>query len=278
MINFSTCLWFDKNAKEAAEFYSISLMAGKIVSENQIVTSISVSDVSILCLNGGPMCRPNASISMFYLCETIEEIDSIWEKFANEGFVMMPLDQYPWAERYGFVQDKFGVSWQFYLKKSFEPRQKIAPCLLFVGEKLGRAGEAIKHYQSIFKAGSEDISHYCEGEQPNLPGSVKHAIFELDNTFFRAMDGVGEHKFDFNDGVSLVVNCENQAEIDYYWEKLAVGGSESQCGWLKDKFGISWQIVPKVLPELMNDPERSIRVMEAFTKMKKFDIQALLDA
>jgi predicted 3-demethylubiquinone-9 3-methyltransferase (glyoxalase superfamily) len=92
------------------------------------------------------------------------------------------------------------------------------------------------------------------------------------------MDGPGEHAFAFNEAVSFVVDCKDQEEIDYYWNKLTEGGQESQCGWLKDQFGISWQIVPAILGKLMSDPEKAPRVMQAFMQMKKFDIEKLIQA
>jgi predicted 3-demethylubiquinone-9 3-methyltransferase (glyoxalase superfamily) len=93
------------------------------------------------------------------------------------------------------------------------------------------------------------------------------------------MDGPGVHDFTFNEAVSFVVSCDTQDEIDYHWQKLtADGGQESQCGWLKDKFGVSWQVVPSILGRLMSDPEKGQRVVQAFLKMKKFNIQALLEA
>ncbi len=102
-------------------------------------------------------------------------------------------------------------------------------------------------------------------------------IFELNGSKFMGLNG-GPH-FQFNEAVSFVINCEDQAEIDHYWDGLiADTGSESQCGWLKDKYGVSWQVVPANLGELMSDPERGQRVVDAFMKMKKFDIQTLLDA
>ena len=93
-----------------------------------------------------------------------------------------------------------------------------------------------------------------------------------------AMDSFMQHDFNFNEGVSLVVECENQAQIDHFWSKLTEGGEESMCGWLKDKYGVSWQIVPSILGKLMSDPERSQRVIAAFMKMKKFDIETLMNA
>lgn len=137
----------------------------------------------------------------------------------------------------------------------------IYPCLWFDGQ----AKEAADFYCSIFK--NSKIS----SENPMV------VIFELDGKRFMGLNG-GPH-FKFNESVSFVVDCEDQQEIDYYWNKLLEGGGkESQCGWLKDKFGVSWQIVPTILGKLMSDPEKSGRVMQAFMQMKKFDIEKLLNA
>ncbi|HMR42936.1 MAG TPA: VOC family protein [Saprospiraceae bacterium] len=136
----------------------------------------------------------------------------------------------------------------------------ISPCLWFDG----RAQEAAAFYCSVFK------------NSKILSDTPMVVTFELDGKKFMGLNG-GPH-FQFTEAVSFVVDCDTQEEIDYYWHKLTEGGSESQCGWLKDKFGLSWQIVPSILPTLMSDPERSGRVMQAFLKMKKFDIETLLNA
>ncbi len=137
---------------------------------------------------------------------------------------------------------------------------QIYPCLWFNGQ----AKEAAEFYCSVFK------NSKITADTPMV------VTFDLDGKRFMGLNG-GPH-FTFNEAVSFVVECEDQAEVDYYWNKLTEGGSESQCGWLKDKFGVSWQIVPTILSKLMSDPERASRVVPAFMKMKKFDIQQLLDA
>ena len=156
--------------------------------------------------------------------------------------------------------------------------QKITASLLFTGPQHGKAEEALSFYTSVFdKSSTLGILRYEAGE-PEPEGSVKHAQFSLGNYVMMAMDSSFAHGFTFNEAVSFVVSCENQEEIDYYWNKLTAGGQESMCGWLKDKYGVSWQIVPKILGQLMSDPARSQRVMKAFIQMKKIDIQQLKDA
>jgi len=155
--------------------------------------------------------------------------------------------------------------------------QKIFPCLWFDG----KAEEAAKFYCSVFDDSKiTRITHYTEAGQEvhgQKPGSVMTVMFELDGVPFTGLNGGPDFKF--NEAVSLQVMCDSQQEIDRYWEKLSAGGDKSaqQCGWLKDKFGLSWQIVPSIMQELTgdSDPAKASRVMSALLKMKKLDIAAL---
>ena len=272
------CIWSDGQAREAALFYCSLFEKSKIIDDNPMVVNFELSGQQFMLLNGGPMFRPNPSISLSVICETDEEINKLWRQLTENGKIMMPLDQYDWSEKYGFLEDRFGVAWQLMKGDFKDVKQKITPCLLFVGDNYGQAEKAVRYYTGLFpEAAIQGILLY-EANEP-MDGKVKHSQFTLNGTVFMAMDGMGEHHFDFNEGLSLVVTCKDQQEIDYYWEQLtANGGVESQCGWLKDPFGVSWQIVPEVLGQLMQDPDKGPRVIQAFMKMKKFDIAALMNA
>lgn len=273
------CLWFDGQAKEAATLYCSVFAKAKIVAQSPIVTAINVSGQNFTLLDGGPMYKPNASISFYYICETADELDRIWKAFSKEGTVLMPLDQYPWGEKYGWINDKFGISWQFALGNINDVGQKITPCLLFTGRQYGRADEAIKHYSSVFKNVTVDgILRYGKNELPDEEGKIKHAQITLDGEKMMLMESAAPHNFTFTDGVSLTIHCETQEEVDYYWEKLTEGGAESMCGWLKDKFGVSWQIVPTVLNEIMGDPAKAGKAAQAFMSMRKLDIEQIVQA
>jgi len=142
----------------------------------------------------------------------------------------------------------------------------------------GKAEEAANFYVSIFKNSRvTGISRYPEGS-PGPVGTVMTVAFELDGRPFTALNG--GPLFKFNEAISFVVHCETQAEVDHFWEKLSQGGAEVECGWLKDRFGLSWQIVPDVLFEMLQDKdvEKAKRAMQAMLTMKKFDIQALKQA
>jgi predicted 3-demethylubiquinone-9 3-methyltransferase (glyoxalase superfamily) len=273
------CLWFNAQAKEAAALYCSVFTNAKITAQSPIVTEINVSGQSITLLDGGPMYQPNPSISFFYICETDEEIDRIWNAFSKEGNVMMPLDKYPWSKKYGWITDKYGISWQFALGKISEVGQKITPCLMFTGNQYGRVDEAIEHYSSIFKNASVDgILRYGAGELPDEEGKVKHAQIRLNDQKFMLMESARTHDFNFSEGVSLTIHCKTQEEIDYYWEKLTESGEESMCGWLKDKFGVSWQIIPTILSKLMTDPDKAGKAAKAFMSMRKMNIEQLVQA
>jgi predicted 3-demethylubiquinone-9 3-methyltransferase (glyoxalase superfamily) len=272
------CLWFNGNAKEAATFYSSVFPDTIITDESPFVVNFESSGQKFMCLNGGPEFPINPSISFFVVCETIEEVEQSYEQLKDGGFVLMPLDKYPWSEKYAWVQDQFGTSWQLSFGKMEDVGQKFSPTLMFTGTQQGRAEEAIQLYTSIFDSSSiRGIARYEAGEG-DVEGTVKHAQFNLGQQVFMAMDSSLPHAFGFNEGVSLVVECDTQEEINTFWNRLSEKGSQGQCGWLKDRFGVSWQIVPSILSELMSDPERSQKVMEAFMKMKKFDIEKLLQA
>ncbi|MCG2610487.1 VOC family protein [Flavobacterium sp. SM15] len=272
------CLWFNTEAKEAADFYCTVFEDSKITASNPIVSTFEASGQKFMCLNGGPMFSINPSISFFAVCETEAEVDNAWSKLTDNGKVLMPLDAYPWSQKYGWVQDKFGVNWQLSFGKFEEVGQKFTPTLMFTQEGNGKATEAINFYTSLFpNSDIKGILRFDENDH-GVPGTVKHAQFTLNNNVFMAMDGGLGHDFSFNEGVSLVIECEDQQEIDYFWNKLTENGQESMCGWLKDQYGVSWQVVPEILGELMNDPEKGQRVVQAFLKMKKFDIETLVNA
>ncbi|HSF54095.1 MAG TPA: VOC family protein [Algoriphagus sp.] len=271
-------IWFEDKANEAAEFYVSVFPDSKILESNPMVTTWSSSGQKFMLLNGGGIFKPNPSISFYTVLDSKEELKEIWDKLIQNGKALMPLDSYPWSSYYGWLEDHYGVSWQLTIDKPEGIIDRFSPALMFTGSQFGNAERAINYYLSIFEHASlRFISRYGE-DQGSQAGKINHAQFMLNGHLFIAMDSNLDHQFSFSEGISFVVECEDQAEIDFFWEKLTKGGEESQCGWLKDQFGVSWQIVPAILNKLMADPDRSERVIQAFLKMKKFDIEALLEA
>lgn len=278
--NIFPCLWFDGNGKEAAQFYT-KTFGGKITEDTFSVLTIELFDQKLMLLNAGPQFEKNASVSFMVLCETEDEVGRYWEQLTDGGLVLMELGEYPWSKKYGWVRDRFGVTWQVYLGEN-QGEQKIIPTLMFLHKNNGKALEAMEYYTGIFPDSRiGKVLTYGEGmgnETHEIPGNIQHAHFELDGLSFFCMDSSYDHKFDFNEGISIVVMTENQEETDYLWNALiANGGSESHCGWLKDRYGLSWQIVPKKLIELINaeDADKAQKAVEAMLKMRKIVIEDL---
>lgn len=273
------CLTIRGKINEAAEFYTHTFDHSKIDYANPIVVQIELSGQKFLLLNDGPANNPNPSISFMVNCKNAEETDKYWNKLQDGGKIMMPLGAYPWSPKYGWIEDKFGISWQIYTGAKDDEPQKFCPTLLFTGDQAGKAEKAIHFYTSIFPNSEiQGIRKYAEGDGDSTD-FVKHAQFKLNGFVTMAMDSSAAHEFGFNDGISLMVQCENQEEIDRYWEQLTShGGFEVACGWLTDQFGISWQIIPKTMMKLMSDPERGQRRMKAMMGMKKLIIKDLENA
>ena len=287
-------LWFDRQAQEAVDFYTALFPKSEIgkithygkegfeihgMPEGSVLTvDFELEGCRFLALNGGPAFAFNPSVSFFVVCETAEEVEALWRQLVAWGQELMPLDQYPWSQRYGWLIDRFGLSWQISLDKKEGVGQKITPLLFFTGSQRGRAREAHDFYPEVFPHSSSDGMALYEPGEPGPEGMVKHAQFRLGGQTFMVMDSGVDNDFPFTEAVSMIVHCQSQEEVDYYWEKLqSGGGQEQQCGWLKDRFGVSWQIVPEHLDALLNksDKECSERVMKAMLQMTKLDIAAL---
>lgn len=278
-------LWFDTQAVEAAEFYSTVFPDSRVTTVTQIhdtpsgnydIVSFEIMGYQFMAISAGPIFQINPSISFHVKCRTPEEVDAIWEKLAPGGTAMMELGAYPFSKRYGWIQDKYGVSWQV-IHIEGDLSQRITPALMFTNDVCGRAEEALTAYASIFPASSAQVmARYEAGEEPDAPGSVKYAQLLLDSQEFVAMDSAWPHAFTFNEAVSFIVNCRDQDEIDHYWEHLSAVPGAEQCGWLKDQFGVSWQIIPENMDELM--AANPAKTTPAMLVMKKIVIADLIAA
>lgn len=283
-------LWFDKEAKEAAKFYTSVLKNSKInytttlyntPSGTTDIVAIELMGQEFTLISAGPLFKFNPSVSFLIACRTKDEVDKLWEALSKGGTALMELGEYPFSERYGWVQDRYGLSWQVMFMGERKITQNITPTLMFTDKKAGRAEEAINFYATVFHNSKvDDILRYSIGEEPDIEGTIKHAAFTLEGQEFAAMDSARVHNFAFNEAISLIVHCETQEGIDYYWGKLSADPKAEQCGWLKDRYGLSWQIVPTGMEEMLRDKDikRLARVTEAFLKMKKFDIEVLKKA
>ncbi|SDG27278.1 Glyoxalase superfamily enzyme, possibly 3-demethylubiquinone-9 3-methyltransferase [Fontibacillus panacisegetis] len=290
-------LWYDKEAKEAAEFYASIFPDSKNTNVTALydtpsgqcdVVSFEIWGQKFMAISAGPFFKFNPSVSFMVNFDPSREkdadkkINEVWNKLSEGGTALMPLDKYPFSERYGWIQDKYGLTWQLILTNpEGEERPAIIPSFMFVGDKCGKAEEALHFYLSVFNNSKQGhIARYSKGMEPDKEGTVMFSDFMLENQWFSAMDSAQEHHFSFNEAISLMVYCDTQEEIDHYWEKLSAVPEAEQCGWLKDKYGLSWQIVPNEMDEMMSrgTPEQIERVTKASLKMKKIDLADLRKA
>ncbi|MBI2658214.1 VOC family protein [Candidatus Woesearchaeota archaeon] len=286
----SPCLWFDDNAEEAAKFYTSIFPNSKILEvvpytvetpSNKPIGSVmtvyfELDGHSFLGLNGGDFFKLNPSISFLVVSKSKNEVDELWVKLSEGGKVLMEIGEYPFSQRFGWTADKFGLSWQIMLADDHYPfKHKITPTLMFVGKVCGKAEEAMKFYASIFPDSRVgDIARYPKGTEPEKEGTVMHGAVILGGQEFFAMDSAREHNFTFNEAVSLMITCSGQEEIDYFYDKLSAQPKAEMCGWLKDKYGVSWQLITPDFVKL----DKNKKVMEAILKMKRLDLAKLREA
>ena len=278
-------LWFDTQAREAAELYTSVFPDSRIKTATTLhdtpsgsvdLVSLEIARYEFAFISAGPLFKFNPSISFLVACESKDEVDKIWHELAKDGKVLMELGAYPFSEHYGWLQDRYGVPWQ--LMFSAQAKQKITPTLMFTGAQAGRTEEAINFYTSVFDDSSVGmIMRYGGGQEPEKEGTINYAQFELEGQRFAAMDSARPHGFAFNEAISLLVHCDTQEEIDKYWERLSADPRAEQCGWLKDKFGVSWQVTPQAMETMLSsdDPKKIAAVTAAFLQMKKFDLRKL---
>ena len=256
-------LWYDDEALEAARFYTSVFPRSEILSTTTVKDTPSgdcdqvtfdIMGQKMMAISAGPLFTFNPSVSFMVNFDpsrekdASEKLDEVWKKLSEDGTALMPLDKYPFSEKYGWIQDKYGVSWQLILTNpDGDERPDIISSFLFVEDNCGKAEEAREFYLSIFKNAEEGhIVHFPKGMEPDKEGTVMFSDFRLMDHWITANDSAHAHHFNFNEAISLMVYCDSQEEIDYYWDKLSAVPESEQCGWLKDKYGISGKLFPVI--------------------------------
>lgn len=290
-------LWFDTQAVEAAVFYTSIFPNSKITHKGVLhdtpsgdcdVVSFDLSGFAFMGISAGPYFKLNPAISFMVNFDPSKDskaeqnLEALWKQLSEGGEALMELQEYPFSKKYGWIKDRYGVTWQLILTNpQGEERPFIMPSMLFVGDVAGKAAEAVDYYLSVFKNSKlGNRQFYGKGQEPNQEGYVMFSDFQLEGQWFVAMDSSMKHEFGFNEAISLLINCKDQTEIDHYWEKLSAVPQAEQCGWLADKFGVSWQVSSNELQDMMANgtDEQVTRVTQAFLKMKKFDLAVLQKA
>ncbi len=287
-------LWFDGSAEQAGRTYAELLPNARVghvgryteagcEQHRQPPGSVMSMEVMLdgylmVLINGGPVFRPTPALSYFVMFEQQADLDRAWQRLADGGTVMMPLERYDWSPHYGWLSDRYGVSWQLSLgTRADVGGAAVVPSLLFTRSMAGRAEEALRHYVSLFPDSNIEGILPHDGSGPDAKGTAMHAQFQLAGQTFMAMDSAEAHDFGFTVATSLMVLCDTQAEVDHYWQALSAVPEAEACGWLKDRYGVSWQITPRALIDGLKDPDPAVmqRVMETFLPMKKLDVAAL---
>lgn len=290
-------LWFDTQARDAATFYSEVFPDSRVdrvvtlhdtPSGDCDVVSFTLWGQPFMAISAGPVFVPNPSVSFFVNFDEArepqarEKLDILWGKLADGGRVLMELGEYPWSPRYGWVQDRFGISWQLILGDAAgEPRPPIVPCLLFTGDAYGQAEAAGAYWRDVFEDSREgQLVKHEQATEHDRAGTVMFSDFRLGPTWFAAMDSGFDHGFAFNEAISFIVTCRDQDELDRHWAALSADPAAEQCGWCRDRFGVSWQVQPQVLADVMasDDAAAIARVTQAFLPMKKLDAAAIAAA
>lgn len=281
-------IWCNRKAEEAGSFYAAAFNGAGLSAESTVsarypseglldfqldfagealVVDVTVEGTQLALVNAGPEFSPNPSISFMVnfdplmfggdAAEARRRLDALWGALSVDGFVMMPLGEYPFAAHYGWVQDRFGVSWQLMLTRpEGDPRPLIIPALMFDGPAQNRAAEAAARYVELYAhvPGGAAVgfqSPYGQAMGDATPEALAFGEFRIGEQWFMASDNGSGTDHGFSCGVSLQVNCVDQSEIDALWEGLSFVPEAEQCGWLADEFGVSWQIVPANMGELM---------------------------
>ncbi len=288
------CLWYTREAGEAAEFYKLALPdtrikkishfdevppeAGGIKSGDVMLVKLMIGDSEIHLLNGGPYYEHTPSVSLMVTVGSKEELDLIHQKLSPGGTALIEIGEYPFSPRYTFFSDKFGVHWQLIMKEG--EKLKVTPTVIFGGEKQGLGPEAMEHYLSIFADSSVLEEERYKKNEGGIENSLKYSCLKIGESELVIMDAGNPSPMVLTGAISFVVPCKDQNEIDSFWEKIGAEGKEIHCGWIEDKFGVSWQVVPENLDMFINGPdkEKARRAMRAMLKMVKLDMDKIRSA
>lgn len=280
------CLWFNGDAQQGADFYVAAFPNAEVLGTTyyptagladfqqqmagkELTIELDLGGYRVTLLNAGPEFPITQAISLMIGFPSQSEepsnerVSALWDQLAPGGKILMPLTEYPFSPYYGWVQDKFGMSWQLITAPAqSKAGPPVLPSLLFSGSVQNKAREAVEFYLSVFPASQlGSLNEYPQDTGPASKGSVLFADFRLMGQWFAAMDSGVPQESGFTEGVSFQIMCRDQEEIDHLWNALSVVPESAQCGWCKDRFGVSWQIVPANMAELMQRPGAFAKLM-----------------
>jgi predicted 3-demethylubiquinone-9 3-methyltransferase (glyoxalase superfamily) len=238
-----TCLWFNHNAGEAARWYASIFPDTRIIEESPLFVTLELMGTKLLLLNGGPQYKPNAAQSLFAYFGSGEKAEALYKALSKNGQVLMPFGKYDWAEHYAWVADPYGIHWQLDGDDIRHPK-KIVTSALFSDEKKGDIQAMLDYYASIFREFKVLMTMPAPPPMGLPPGALLFAQYKIGDTVFNAMATHHPNQDQFNFAYSQILHCTTPVSRTYFWDALSKEGKVSEGGWLQDKFGLAWQILP----------------------------------
>ena len=274
-------MWCDGTADEAAQFYTDVFRDTSIAEQAPgLAATVSIHGFRLSLINGGNQYAPNPSISCILNFDPLlfggEEqarayLDELYKRLSTGG-VLMELGEYPFSPRYAWVRDRFGMTWQLMLTDpDGDPRPFVIPSFMFGGTNHAHAEEATDAWIALFDNARRGALYCYEESGPLDAGTVMFTDFTLRGTWMAATDSGTFHDFTFTPGVSMIVSCRDQEEIDRYWAGLSAVPEAERCGWCVDRWGVSWQVVPHNIAELMANAATRDKILH----MGKIDLAKL---
>ena len=274
-------IWCDGTADEAAQFYANVFRDASVIEQAPgLAATVSIHGFKLSLINGGNQYAPNPSISCILNFDPLlfggeeqarDYLDELYERLSTGG-VLMELGEYPFSPRYAWVRDRFGMTWQLMLTDpDGDPRLFVIPSFMFGGTNHANAEEATDAWIALFDNAHRGALYRYEEGGPLDAGTVMFTDFTLRGTWMAATDSGTFHDFTFTPGVSMIVSCRDQEEIDRYWAGLSAVPEAERCGWCIDRWGVSWQVVPHNIAELMADAATRDKILH----MGKIDLTKL---
>ena len=274
-------IWCDGTADEAAQFYADVFRDASIAEQAPGLTAmVSIHGFRLSLINGGNQYAPNPSISCILNFDPLlfggeeqarDYLDELYERLSTGG-VLMELGEYPFSPRYAWVRDRFGMTWQLMLTDpDGDPRPFVIPSFMFGGTNHAHAEEATDAWIALLDNSRRGALYRYEEGGPLDAGAVMFTDFTLRGTWMAATDSGTFHDFTFTPGVSMIVSCRDQEEIDRYWAGLSAVPEAERCGWCVDRWGVSWQVVPHNIAELMANAATRDKILQ----MGKIDLTKL---
>ena len=274
-------MWCDGTADEAAQFYADVFRDASVTEQAPgLAATVSIHGFKLSLINGGNQYAPNPSISCILNFDPLlfggekqarDYLDELYERLSTGG-VLMELGEYPFSPRYAWVRDRFGMTWQLMLTDpDGDPRPFVIPSFMFGGTNHAHAEEATDAWIALFDNARRGALYRYEEGGPLDAGTVMFTDFTLRGTWMAATDSGTFHDFTFTPGVSMIVSCRDQEEIDRYWAGLSAVPEAERCGWCVDRWGASWQVVPHNIAELMANAATRDKILH----MGKIDLAKL---